>query len=86
MSGLYLMTDRAARRIVVDEVRPGSPAQSAGIRAGDALLSLDGRSTTELSLAEVRRVLRSQDRRAVRLVLARGGTTKDVALELRPII
>jgi hypothetical protein len=86
MSGLYLMTDRAARRIVVDEVRPGSPAQSAGIRAGDALLSLDGRSTTELSLAEVRRVLRSQDRRAVRLVLARGGTTKDVALELRRII
>jgi C-terminal processing protease CtpA/Prc len=86
MSGLYLMTDRAARRIVVEEVRTGSPARSAGIRPGDALVSLDGRSTAELSLAEVRRVLRSQDGRTVRLLLARGGATKDVALKLRRII
>ena len=86
MSGLYLMTDRAARRIVVQEVRPGSPAQSAGVRPGDALVTLDGQPTVELSLAAVRRVLRSQDGRVVRLLLARNGARREVALTLRRVV
>ena len=83
MSGLYLMSDRAARQLVVQEVRPNSPAQSAGVRPGDALVTLDGRSTAELSLAVVRRLLRSEDGRVVRLVIARDGATREVALTLR---
>jgi membrane-associated protease RseP (regulator of RpoE activity) len=86
MSGLYLTSDRAARRIVVQEVRPGSPAQSAGVRPGDALVALDGRQTTELSLAAVRRQLRSDDGRVVRLILGREGVTREVVLTLRRVI
>jgi len=86
MSGLYLTSDRSARRIVVQEVRPGSPAQSAGVRPGDALVALDGRQTTELSLAAVRRQLRSDDGRVVRLVLGREGVTREVVLTLRRVI
>jgi hypothetical protein len=86
MSGLYLMSDRVARRIVVQEVRPSSPAQSAGVRPGDALVSLDGRPAVGMTLADVRRVLRSQNGRVVRLALTRGGTTRDVALTLRPVV
>jgi PDZ domain-containing protein/aspartyl protease len=86
MSGMYLMSDRAARRIIVEEVRPRSPAHAAGVRPGDVLVSLDGRSAGEMSLAAVRGVLRSQDGRVVRLVLARGGVTRDVMLTLRRVI
>jgi len=39
-----------------------------------------------MSLAAVRGVLRSQDGRVVRLVLARGGVTRDVMLTLRRVI
>lgn len=83
MSGLYLTSDRAAKRIVVREVRPGSPAEQADVRPDDALVSLDGRPTAELSLAAVRRVLRSEDGRIVRLVLARDGAEREVVLTLR---
>jgi len=86
MSGMYLMSDRAARRIIVEEVRPRSPAHAAGVRPGDVLVGLDGRLVGEMSLAAVRGVLRSQDGRVVRLVLARGGVTRDVMLTLRRVI
>ena len=86
MSGLYLTSDRGARRIVVQEVRPGSPAQSAGVRPGDTLVALDGRPTAELSLAAVRRVLRSADGRVVRLVVGRDGATYEVVLTLRRVV
>ncbi|MEO7179588.1 MAG: PDZ domain-containing protein [Gemmatimonadaceae bacterium] len=83
MSGLYLVSDRAARRVIVQEVRPGSPADAARVRAGDAVVALDGRATAGLSLAAVRRVFRSADGRVVRLVLERGGTAREVVLTLR---
>ena len=86
MSGLYLVSDRAARRIIVEEVRLRSPAQAAGVRAGDVLVALDGRPVRELSLAEVRSVLRSQDGRVVRLVFMRGNGAREVALTLRRVI
>ena len=86
MSGLYLLTDRASRGIIVQEVRPGSPADSAGVRPGDALVALDGRSAAEMSLAAVRRLLRSENGRVVRLTLARDGRTREAALTLRRVV
>jgi hypothetical protein len=86
MSGLYLMSDRAARRIIVQEVRPDSPAQAAGVQPGDALVTLDGRPAAQLSLAAVRRLLRSEDGRVVRLSFARGGVAREAVLTLRRVI
>jgi len=86
MSGLYLLNDRATKRIVVQEVRPGSPAQLAGVQRGDALVALYGRPAAELSLAAVRRVLRAGNGRVARLTIARGGVTREVVLTLRRAI
>jgi hypothetical protein len=86
MSGLYLVSDRAARRIIVAEVRPESPAQSAGVRPGDVLVALDGRAMAGFSLAAVRSALRSHDGRVVRLVLSRDGAATEVVLTLRRVI
>ena len=86
MSGLYLVSDRVAHRLIVQEVRPGSPAQSADVRPGDVLISVDGRATAELSLAAVRSVLRSADGRVVRLVLSRDGVARELRLTLRRAI
>jgi C-terminal processing protease CtpA/Prc len=70
----------------VHEVLPASPAASAGVRPGDALVALDGRSAAEMSLAAVRRLLRSESGRVVRVVLARDGATSEVALTLRRVV
>ncbi|MFE4664205.1 S41 family peptidase [Streptomyces sp. NPDC056716] len=64
-------------RIEVTEVSTGSPAASAGIRAGDRLVSVDGRSVAGLPVTEVVSLLRGDAQDAavgtsVRLGLERG--------------
>ncbi|MFE2044858.1 S41 family peptidase, partial [Streptomyces sp. NPDC059477] len=64
-------------RIEVTEVSTGSPAASAGIRAGDRLVSVDGQSVAGLPVTEVVSLLRGDAQDAavgttVRLGLERG--------------
>jgi carboxyl-terminal processing protease len=62
---------RAAAVVVLD-VFDGSPAAGAGIRPGDRLAAIDGRSVDGLALAEVARRLRGRPGSAVAVTVARG--------------
>ncbi|MEU5278967.1 S41 family peptidase [Streptomyces asoensis] len=64
-------------RIEVTKVQPGSPAAAAGVRAGDRLRSVDGRSVDGLPVTDVVSLLRGDAKDAhagttVRLGLERG--------------
>jgi predicted metalloprotease with PDZ domain len=62
----------------------GSPAEDAGVRAGDRLVSIDGRMTRRLGLESTRRLLRVENCR-YRLRLEREGqlvTTQLVTTDL----
>jgi carboxyl-terminal processing protease len=58
--------------IVVVDVFEKSPAEGAGIRAGDRLVTIDGRSVDGLALSEVTRRLRGRAGSAVTVTIARG--------------
>ncbi|MFE1249706.1 S41 family peptidase [Streptomyces sp. NPDC058735] len=67
-------------RVAVTKVRPGSPAAAAGIRPGDLLRGVDGRSTDGRPVTEVVSLLRGDATDAsagttVRLLLERGPRT-----------
>jgi membrane-associated protease RseP (regulator of RpoE activity) len=57
--------------LVVESVRPDSPADSAGIRANDRLVEIDGSPASEAELDRMRRALDPGD--SVSLVLDRAG-------------
>jgi len=40
-------------KIVIDKVYPSSPAEEAGIKKGDVIAQVDGKSVENLSLEEV---------------------------------
>jgi S1-C subfamily serine protease len=66
---------------LVGTVNSGTPAADAGIRTGDLIVGLDGktiRSPSELSLA----VLQKKPGDSVRVELKRGGSTKTVTVKL----
>ena len=68
--------------VVVGWVRPGSPADTAGVRAGDRIVTVDGRRS--LTLEEIESRLERAG--PVRLVLFQDGTEREAVLELHPVL
>jgi carboxyl-terminal processing protease len=64
--GVELKADNGALLIV--HVIPGSPAQRAGIKDGDRIVMVDGRSTTEMSTDEAAAMLTGEEGSSVRVV------------------
>ena len=86
MSGLALVTRSPEFRArTVLRVREGSPAHEAGVRAGDAILAMDGRDASELPLAALRDAFRVPGRRLV-LTVKRGERTFTATILTRRMI
>jgi hypothetical protein len=84
-SGLVLAAAADDSHMVkVEKVADNSPASEAGIRPGDLLVSIDGRTTKGFSLSQLRSKL--QDSKECRLILQRNGILKPVRLKLRSLV
>ena len=87
MSGLRLaLNDSPSREVVVNHVYPNSPAQSAGIRAGDRLLAIDGQSVDTFSLSDIRQQFLGPPQTIREVLLERAETALSVRLQLRRLI
>ncbi|HEY8174535.1 MAG TPA: S41 family peptidase [Gemmatimonadaceae bacterium] len=64
----------------------GTPADSAGIRPGDRIAAVDGRSILGLTMDEVQQVLRGLSGTKVRLTLERGAEKLTLTLTRRTIV
>jgi C-terminal peptidase prc len=70
---------------VVAGVVEGSPAEKAGIRVGDYVSALDGRSTVVWSLAEVRWSFKDETRNPLKIRLIRENDTREMTVERSPL-
>ena len=87
MSGAFLIAaGPSLHRFVVHGVDADSPAAESGLRVGDVVLDVNGRPAAQLSLDEVRRVLRGETGREVTLRLQRDGDVFARTLRLRPLL
>src|SRR5512135_1305366 len=59
---------------------PGSPAETAGVKAGDLVSAIGGRNTLSMSLTEVKLLLRGTDGRPVDIRVLRGNDTHNFSL------
>jgi regulator of sigma E protease len=65
---------------ILDEITPGDPAESAGLRQGDRVVALDGRGVS--SWREFVGYIRAHAEQPVEIQVERGGTT--ISLVVRP--
>ena len=69
------------QRIIIAPIAD-SPAAEAGIRAGDIILEIDGRPTSEMSLAETVLSIRGDKGTSVRLLILHQGETNPEEIEI----
>jgi len=83
--GVWLGQDSAGFRVI--DVVAGSPADIAGIKSGDAVLAIDGKSTQSLDLTNVRARFRSDPVGSkLQLRVQSGADVKDIVLSLRELV
>lgn len=83
-SGLWVIAEAPDfREFRVRFVLPGGPAEAAGVRADDVIVSVDGRPASELRLVDLWRRWRQPDGTVVDLELRRGDERRPVRLVLR---
>jgi hypothetical protein len=84
-AGLWLNLANGAFKVM--SVLPKGPAAEAGLKEGDLLVAIDGKTPAELSLPAARRMLRSNPPATkIRLRVESGGKTRELTVTLRDLI
>ena len=71
--GIYVHYDAEAVTVTVSEVYEGSPAEAAGMRAGDMILAVDGAALTDIGYDELINRVRGEEGTEVTLTILRDG-------------
>lgn len=69
--GIGVTLDSARAPFVIQEVVPGAPADQAGVKAGDAIISVDSQDVSQATLTKLTGLLRGEAGTKVTLVLKR---------------
>lgn len=80
--GIYIELDKSTKQLMVLEPIEDTPAWTAGLKSGDFILKIDGKSTKGISLDEAQREIRGPVGSKVTLTIKRKGdaAVKDVAV------
>lgn len=71
--GALMAQDQATKEISIEEVYKDSPAEKAGMKAGDILLTIDGRNVTEMELSDVADLVKGEEGTSVSISVKRDG-------------
>lgn len=70
------------KQLIIFAPITGSPAEKAGIRAGDIILKIDDKSVADMGLAEAVNKIRGADNTSVKLLILHEGETEPVEIEI----
>lgn len=83
--GVYIANNTATNQIVVLMPMKESPAEKAGIKAGDIITKIDGRAYTGEELSEASNALKQEEGTKVQIELLRGEEILNIEVERREV-
>ncbi|WP_427366132.1 S41 family peptidase [Candidatus Caldatribacterium saccharofermentans] len=81
-SGIGIVIAIRDEKLTVVSPIAGSPAERAGVKAGDVILAIDGESTLGMSLDQAVKKMRGPEGTKVVLTLKREGVPEDITVEI----
>ena len=85
-AGLWLSRAADGRSFEVYDVVASGPAAEAGLKVGDRVVRVDGRSVESLLLINTRNELKDARRKSVRLTVQDDTGTREVVVKLRDLV
>jgi C-terminal processing protease CtpA/Prc len=87
MSGIDLISGgKDFKDFIVSELIKGSPAQKAGIKVGDKIISVNGVWKENLTLSQINHTFRSKERKKINMRILRNGEIIKKSFRLRRVI
>lgn len=83
--GVYITNDTTKNQIVILTPMKGSPAEEAGLKAGDVITKVDGIEYTGEQLSEASAKLKAEEGTKVKVGILRNGENLEVEVERRTI-
>lgn len=81
-AGIGALISKQKDRVVIAEPYEGKPAQKFGIKAGDEILEVSGKSTAEMNTEDVSSLLKGPANKPVKIKLQRPGAKKPYTVEV----
>jgi carboxyl-terminal processing protease len=78
--GVKMSVDKKTKALSILEAMPDSPASKAGIKSGDKILAIDGKSTQGMDTPQASRLVRGKPDTTVNLKIARQGQKLEVPI------
>ncbi len=76
--GIGALIRKSGKHIVVSEPYEGFPAHKAGLKAGDIIIEIDGKSTENKTTSDISDALKGQPETEVKVKIKRPGTDKEI--------
>ncbi len=80
MSGLALLLNSGT--LTVHSISRSSPAEKAGVQAGDIIIQIDGREANSYNMKQLKQLFRSGNGCKIKLQIERGGELKEITIVL----
>lgn len=84
--GIYMTLDLENNAIYVVKPMEGSPAEEAGIQAGDLITKVDGKEYSGEELEQASNAIKGEEGTTVKLEILRDGETQELEVERRKIV
>ena len=86
VSGVGIRFEEQAQGLVVTSVLNGSPAKAAGVKVGDVILMLDGRSSRNLNLETASQLIRGESGSRLTLTVRRKDNSEESLILTRAVV
>lgn len=84
MSGIdFVAKGTELNRFVVNKIRPGSPAEEAGVKVNDVILVVNGQRSKDYNLSQLYNLMNSREGRKIKIIVEREGLEKRLKFKFR---